>query len=61
MVNEYVGEGVYANAAEVLDRIPAQAWQDAQGDAWRGPERLAPEDVPSGFQDSPVGQDASSQ
>jgi hypothetical protein len=57
MVSEYIAEGTYARAGDVLTLIPTQAWQDAQGDAWRGPSTLNPEDVPSGFRQSPVGAD----
>ncbi len=59
MVNEYVAEGTYGGAEDVLNVIPAQAWQDAQGDRWSGPTTLDPEEVDSGFQESPVGQDSS--
>ena len=59
MVNEYVAEGTYRSADEVLNLIPAQAWQDAQGDQWRGAEIQYVEDVETHFQESPVGQDDS--
>lgn len=39
--------------------IPAQAWQDAQGDEWRGAESQYVEDVDRNFQDGPVGQNQS--
>jgi hypothetical protein len=58
MVNEYVAEGTYQGMGEVMTLIPVQAWQDAQGDDWRGPTSLDPDDVDSGFQASPAGQDA---
>lgn len=57
MVNEYVAEGTYADPHHLLTLIPAQAWQDSQGDEWRGPTSLDPEEVDSGFRDSPAGQD----
>jgi hypothetical protein len=57
MLNQYVAEGTYAGLDEVLSVIPAQAWQDVQGDAWRGAESQYAEDVSSGFAKSPVGQD----
>ena len=59
MVNEYVSEGDYGSVDEVLNLIPAQAWQDVQGDAWRGAEIQYAGDVPSHFQEGPVGQDNS--
>jgi hypothetical protein len=59
MVNEYVSEGDYRSVDEVLNLIPAQAWQDVQGDAWRGAEIQYAGDVPSHFQEGPVGQDDS--
>jgi len=36
LVSRYVPEGTYLNAAAVLDVIPEQAWQDAQGNSWQG-------------------------
>lgn len=59
MVNQYVAEGTYQNLGDVMTLIPAQAWQDVQGDAWRGAESQYVEDVPSNFQGGPVGQDDS--
>ena len=59
MINEYVAEGTYGSPADLLNVIPAQAWQDAQGDRWTGPTSLDPDDVDSGFQAGPVGQDDS--
>jgi len=58
MVNEYVTEGTYTDLQQVMSVIPVQAWQDAQGDTWRGPDSLDPDDVPSGFNQGPVGHDA---
>jgi hypothetical protein len=55
MVNEYVSEGRYGGPGEIVTLIPVQAWQDAQGDEWRGPTTLDPEEVSSGYQDGPVG------
>ena len=49
MLNEYVAEGTYARLDDVLNVIPSQAWQNAQGLEWRGPEALFPDDVPSNF------------
>lgn len=51
--------GVYQTLDEVLNVIPAQAWQDVQGDAWRGAESQYTGDVPSRFQEGAVGQDDS--
>ena len=59
MVNEYVPEGTYRDLDELLNVIPVQAWQDVQGDTWRGSESQYVEDVPSHFQDGPVGHDNS--
>ena len=42
---------------EVLNVLPAQAWQSVQGDTWQGPESQYVEDVPSHFAEGPVGQD----
>jgi hypothetical protein len=50
MVNQYVAEGTYQSADAVLYLIPAQAWQDAQGDTWRGSDAQLAEDIPSAFQ-----------
>lgn len=36
LVGHYVAEGTYASPGEVVNVIPEQAWQDAQGDVWRG-------------------------
>jgi len=58
MVNEYVAEGTYPDAEAVLSVLPAQAWQDAQGDRWRGAEGLLAEDTETRYQESPAGQDA---
>ena len=57
MVNQYVAEGDYQSPDDLLNVIPAQAWQDVQGDEWRGAESQYAEDVPSHFQEGPVGQD----
>ena len=59
MVNEYVAEGTYHHIDDVMTLIPAQAWQDAQGDQWRGAEIQYVEDTPSHFQEGRVGQDES--
>ena len=59
MVNQYVAEGDYQDLDEVLNVIPARAWQDVQGDAWRGAQSQYTGDVPSHFQEGPVGQDDS--
>ena len=59
MVSEYISEGIYAGAGDVLTLIPTQAWQDAQGDTWRGPSTLDPKDVPSGFRQGPAGANTS--
>ena len=55
-VNQYVTEGTYADADAVMTVIPVQAWQDTQGDAWRGAENQPGEDTPKTFQSTPVGQ-----
>lgn len=57
MVDEYIAEGTYPSADEVLFLIPDQAWQSSQGDDWRGPEIQYVENVQTGFEQSPVGQD----
>src|SRR5688500_13817264 len=59
MVNQYVAEGTYEDLDAVLSVIPAQAWQDVQGDAWRGAESQYAGDASSGFAASPVGQGTS--
>jgi hypothetical protein len=59
MVDEYVSEGTYPTIDSVMNVIPEQAWQDAQGDAWRGGEVQFVEDHPSHFQETPVGRDES--
>ena len=57
MVNQYLAEGTYESVDAVMRLIPVQAWQNVQGDTWRGAESLAPDDVPSQFQEGLVGQD----
>lgn len=57
VLGQYLPEGVYHNLGEVMNLIPAQAWQDAQGDRWRGGEPADAPDVPSHFAEGPVGQD----
>lgn len=54
MIEEYIPEGTYTSPFRVMTLIPDQAWQDAQGDTWRGPSSLDPAEVESGFSDSPV-------
>lgn len=36
LVEEYVADEPWPSLARVRDVIPEQAWQDAQGDVWRG-------------------------
>src|SRR3954454_9791446 len=50
MVNQYVVEETYQSADAILNLIPVQAWQDAQGDTWRGSDAQLAEDIPSNFQ-----------
>ena len=57
MLNEYVAEGTYQDRDAVLSVFPAQAWQDSQGDRWQGAAMQYVADVPSHFQEGPVGQD----
>lgn len=57
MVNQYVAEGTYQNLDDLMNVLPAQAWQSVQGDTWRGPESQFVEDMPSHFTEGPVGQD----
>ncbi len=59
LVDEYLAEGTYNAVYDVMDLIPQQAWQDAQGDVWRGGEMQYVEDVPSNFMAGPVGGDES--
>ncbi len=59
MLDEYVAEGTYASPEAMLNVIPAQAWQDVQGDQWRGAEIQYVEDTPSHYQEGAVGQDDS--
>lgn len=56
MVNAYVPEGSYHAAEDAITLIPEQAWQDVQGDTWRGPESELADDVPSHFTDGPASQ-----
>ncbi|HEV2072658.1 MAG TPA: hypothetical protein VGR29_03365 [Thermomicrobiales bacterium] len=56
MVNEYVALGSYQGPDAVLDLLPAQAWEDVQGDEWRGAESQYVEDVDSNYQEGPLGQ-----
>lgn len=54
LIGQYVAEGHYRTPAEVLNLIPEQAWQDAQGDAWHGGETYDIAGMQSGFLESPV-------
>lgn len=36
LVEEYVADETWLSLDRVLDVIPEQAWQDSQGDVWRG-------------------------
>ncbi len=58
LIGQYVPEGTYLNAAAVLDVIPAQAWQDAQGDLWQGGASAAIVPESSQFPEGRVGQEA---
>ncbi len=57
VIGQYVTEGRYASLDEVLAVIPVQAWQDAQGDTWRGGDSYDADSAPTGFRDGPVGRD----
>lgn len=58
MINQYVVDGLYQTPDDILNVIPAQAWQDAQGDQWRGAPSSYADDAPDTFRESPVGQAA---
>lgn len=58
LIGQYVPEGTYLNAEAVLNVIPEQAWQDAQGDLWRGGTIASIAPDASNFREGPVGQDA---
>ncbi len=58
VIGQYVPEGIYLNVAAVLDVIPEQAWQDAQGDLWRGGASAAMVPDTSQFLEGRVGQGA---
>jgi hypothetical protein len=38
LIEEYLPEERFTALDDVLTRIPVQAWQDVQGDDWRGAE-----------------------
>jgi len=57
VIGQYVTEGTYGSIAEVMAIVPVQAWQDAQGDQWRGGESYDADATPTGFRDGPVGRD----
>jgi len=57
MVDLYVAEGTYYSAHDVINVIPVQAWQDVQGDEWRGPERDEVVAATSHIREGPAGQD----
>jgi hypothetical protein len=59
LVGEYVPEQTYRSPAEVMNLIPTQAWEDVQGDAYRGADTFDVPATPSHFQEGAVGQDAS--
>ena len=54
VVDLYLPEGTYFSPEDVLNVLPAQAWQDAQGMIWRGGEPPVVASVQTGFADSPV-------
>ena len=56
MVNEYVADGAYQDVDHLITVIPEEAWQNVQGDAWRGGASLDPADVPSNFRDGATNQ-----
>lgn len=57
LVGEYVPEQTYQNAGEVMNLIPAQAWEDVQGDVYRGADTFDVPATPSHFREGPAGQD----
>ncbi|HEU5434378.1 MAG TPA: hypothetical protein VFU81_22080 [Thermomicrobiales bacterium] len=59
MVDHYLADGTYYAAYEVMDLIPEEAWQSAQGDVWRGGEMPNLGGVPSNFMAGRVGSDES--
>ena len=59
LIGQYVAQGRYASAEDVLSVIPEQAWQATQGDTWRGGEIHDFADMPTHFKEGPVGQDKS--
>ena len=59
LLGQYLADQTFHSQAEALQLIPAQAWQDAQGDAWRGGEVHDMAGLPSHFLEGPVGQDQS--
>ena len=59
LVGHYVAEGTYRAADDLLNVIPEQAWQDSQGDAWRGASFAdTGEDANWHFLNGAAGQDA---
>lgn len=56
MVNEFVADGTYQDVDHLITVIPEEAWQNVQGDVWRGGASLDPADVPSNFRDGATGQ-----
>ncbi len=54
VINLYLPEGTYFSPEDVLNVLPAQAWQDAQGMTWRGGEPPVAAIIQGDFANSPV-------
>ncbi len=54
LIEEYLPDERFTALDDVMTRIPVQAWQDAQGDDWRGAESEEAGASASHFGESPV-------
>ena len=57
LIEEYLPEERFTDLESVLTRIPVQAWQDVQGDEWRGAESEEAGASASHFRDSAAARD----
>lgn len=54
IIGQYLSDGTYFSARDVLSIVPEQAWQDAQGGVWRGGDLPDAAAAQTTFTESPV-------
>jgi hypothetical protein len=54
IIGQYLSDGTYFSARDVLSIVPEQAWQDAQGGVWRGADLPDAAAAQTTFTESPV-------